>query len=189
MKILFLGYNKSETRLIDILENKGHKVQSTNQPVCSFQPYDLVISFGYRHLLKLETIKSATRPPINLHISNLPYNRGAHPNFWSWVENTPSGVSIHELDQGIDTGPIIFQEISNIKPTMTFSESYVLLLHQIEDLFINNLSRIIQFDYMAIEQTKTGTYHNAKDLPDWLDTWDIKISDAIKKYNEQQSTI
>ena len=24
---------------------------------------------------------------INLHISYLPYNRGAHPNFWSWVKN------------------------------------------------------------------------------------------------------
>ncbi|MCL0081308.1 hypothetical protein M1N64_03665 [Peptococcaceae bacterium] len=41
---------------------------------------------------------------INLHISFLPWNRGADPNFWSFIENAPVGVSIHYLDEGIDTG-------------------------------------------------------------------------------------
>ena len=43
-------------------------------------------------------------------MSYLPYNRGAHPNFWSFVNNTVKGVTIHEIDQGIDTGKIILQK-------------------------------------------------------------------------------
>jgi len=37
----------------------------------------------------------------------LPYNKGSHPNFWSFIENSPKGVSIHEIDEGIDTGKLI----------------------------------------------------------------------------------
>lgn len=43
-------------------------------------------------------------------MSYLPYNKGTHPNYWSFIENTPKGVMIHEIDKGIDTGNIIVQK-------------------------------------------------------------------------------
>jgi methionyl-tRNA formyltransferase len=46
---------------------------------------------------------------INTHPSLLPYNRGKHPNFWSIVEGAPFGVSLHLVDDGIDTGDIVAQ--------------------------------------------------------------------------------
>ena len=46
---------------------------------------------------------------INLHPSLLPHNRGKHYNFWSIVEGTPFGVTLHFVDQGIDSGDILFQ--------------------------------------------------------------------------------
>src|SRR5690606_983365 len=65
---------------------------------------DLLVSFGYRHILKDLSV-----PAVNIHISMLPWNRGADPNFWSWLDHTPKGVTVHLMDQGIDTGPIIAQ--------------------------------------------------------------------------------
>ena len=50
-------------------------------------------------------------------MSFLPYNRGSHPNFWSFVENTPKGVSIHEVSNGIDDGDIIFPYMSESQRT------------------------------------------------------------------------
>jgi len=47
---------------------------------------------------------------INLHPSLLPWNRGAHSNFWSFLEDTPKGVTIHIIDEGIDTGDILLQK-------------------------------------------------------------------------------
>jgi methionyl-tRNA formyltransferase len=46
---------------------------------------------------------------INTHPSYLPYNRGKHFTFWALVEQVPFGVSLHLVDDGIDTGPIIAQ--------------------------------------------------------------------------------
>ena len=71
---------------------------------------DLILSFGYNKIISKKILSKLPKPPINLHISYLPYNKGSHPNYWSFVENTPSGVSIHEVDEGIDTGKIIYRK-------------------------------------------------------------------------------
>ena len=39
---------------------------------------------------------------INLHNSFLPFNRGKHPYFWAFYEDSPYGVTIHKVDEGID---------------------------------------------------------------------------------------
>ena len=71
------------------------------------------MSFGYRKIIHNKILKKLHKPIVNLHISYLPYNRGSHPAFWAFLDRTPSGVTIHELDKGIDTGKIIFQKKSS----------------------------------------------------------------------------
>ena len=67
----------------------------------------------------------------------------AHPNFWSHFENTPSGVSIHEIDSGIDTGPIIFRKrIEPNDPQITLDASYKKLKFEIEELFKKNINSL-----------------------------------------------
>lgn len=48
---------------------------------------------------------------MNLHISYLPWNKGADPNFWSCIDGTPAGVTLHHIDAGVDTGDIIAQAL------------------------------------------------------------------------------
>ena len=151
MKILFLGYGKNETSLIDFLEERGHLLKNTSSKVNNFSDYDLVISFGYRHIIKDTELKSLKRPIINLHVSFLPFNRGSHPNFWSHFENTPSGVSIHEIDSGIDTGPIIFRKrIEFNDPQITLDASYKKLKFEIEELFKKNINSLELREYKSI---------------------------------------
>ena len=66
MKILFLGYDKKKTSLINFLEKRGHKVKHTLDKVNDFSAYDFVISFGYQHIIK--KFSTLARPIINLHI-------------------------------------------------------------------------------------------------------------------------
>ena len=115
MKILYLG---SKSKILDVLQ-RLYNVTQTEDIVNDLSYYDWVISYGYRHILKKQHIKSAKNPIINLHISFLPYNRGADPNYWSWVEDTPKGVTIHEIDEGIDTGDIIIQKQVNFNDNET----------------------------------------------------------------------
>ena len=44
---------------------------------------------------------------LNFHPSYLPYNRGKHTSFWSLVDQTPCGVSLHYIDACIDAGEIV----------------------------------------------------------------------------------
>ena len=55
--LLFLGYGRDETRLIDIIESEGVQVQITNERISWSSEYDLVVSFGYRHIIKADQIK------------------------------------------------------------------------------------------------------------------------------------
>ena len=83
MKCLFLGYNRKKTKLIKLLEAKGYKVHNINRKISfsDIKNNDLYISFGYRKIIPKKILKKTKRPIINLHLSFLPYNRGAHPNF------------------------------------------------------------------------------------------------------------
>lgn len=184
LAIGFLGYDEDETMLIRHLRSKGNIVTSTTMPVDDLSMFDLVISFGYRHILKQHVIETSKRPILNLHMSYLPYNRGAHPNFWSWIEGTPRGVTIHEIDSGLDTGPIALQSLANITSTgMTFRQTYALLFSMLETLFVENCDRILLGDYIPAPQTGQGTSHRTRDLPGWMTSWDIPIDEAVQRFN------
>ena len=100
----------------------------------------MVIAIFYPPIL----VNNCGCPIINLHLSYLPFNRGAHPNFWSFYENTPSGVSIHLIDAGIDSGPILFQKEIKFKNEITFIQTYNRLFIEMENLFILNIDLILQ---------------------------------------------
>ena len=94
---------------------------------------EMGISYGYRHILKKDVLDVC--PFINMHISYLPWNRGADPNIWSWVEDTPKGVTIHYIDEGIDTGDIIAQRQVEMDTNETLATSYEKLQDEMVRLF------------------------------------------------------
>ena len=63
-------------------------------------------------LIRPELFTLAPRGTLNIHTGITPEYRSADPIFWALYDNAPDkvGVTIHFVDQGIDTGPIIFQE-------------------------------------------------------------------------------
>ena len=154
IKCLFLGYTKKETKLIKLLENKGCEVKNLSRKIKihDTKGFHLFISFGYRHIITEKIIKKIKGPLINLHLSYLPYNRGAHPNFWSFVDNAPSGVSIVEIDKGIDTGSIIYQDTTQVKsddnfityPLYQYALAIPLLKQVLEDLRLKLESKSIR---------------------------------------------
>tara|TARA_B100001287_G_C22655258_1_gene517338 strand:- start:397 stop:978 length:582 start_codon:yes stop_codon:yes gene_type:complete len=179
--ILFLGYDKSENSLMEFLTERGHEVLHSKKKINSIENFDLVVSYGYRYIIPKKVLSSST-PIINLHMSFLPFNRGAHPNFWSHFDNTPSGVTIHLIDEGIDTGDCLFQKKVFInKEKMTFLSSYLLLKEEIEDLFKKNYESIINLDFKPKKYSSVGTFHLKKDLPKNFAGWNEIISEEINR--------
>jgi methionyl-tRNA formyltransferase len=193
-KILFLGYSKKETQILDFLNKKKDiKVTNYNKKLKtnSLKGFDLVICFGYRHIIDESIIKANNIPIINLHIGYLPYNRGAHPNFWSFVENTPSGVTIHKINKNVDTGKIIDQKqidfnLQKNRNKLTFRDTYKVLIREIENLFINNFDGIITNNYKEFVQIGRGTFHKKNDLPDFMKNWDQNIYKTVIKFQRQR---
>ena len=188
MKITFLGYSSKKTSLIKFLRSKKNTVnvfgnKSINKKTLANS--DLIISFGYKRIIKSNLLKFSKRPILNLHISYLPYNRGSHPNFWSFMENTPKGVTIHEMNKRVDKGSIVFRKkISfKMKKNLTFKATYNVLLKEIEKLFIKNYSKIISGNYSKKKIKLKGSFHRKSQLPKDIKNWNIKILEYLKYYN------
>ena len=187
LQCLFLGYNEKKTKLINFLKEKKIQVKNLGDDISlkDAQKADIIISFGYKKLIKKEIINKLSRPAINLHMSLLPYNRGSHPNFWSLVNKTPKGITIHEVDDGADTGKIIFQKEYEIDPRLekfsTFKKTYDFLFLELENLFIDNFDKIATQNYNPKKQEKVFPLKKDSDLPSNIDSWDINILKYINK--------
>jgi len=184
-RILFLGYSSQETTLIAALEARGCVVTHSADKLTDFSGYDLIVSFGYRHIIKAESLHNAGAPIINLHISLLPWNRGAHPNFWAFVDGTPHGVTIHLIDEGIDTGAILFQkEVQFAAHEDSFALTHKRLITEIEALFIAHLDDMLLRPLQPRAQTGTGSLHRLADLPKDFPGWHVRIADYLRTHKK-----
>jgi methionyl-tRNA formyltransferase len=80
----------------------------TIQTIRDLQP-EIGVSAYFGYILQREMLDIFPRGVLNLHPAFLPYNRGANPNVWPIIEGTPAGVTLHWMDEGIDTGPIVLR--------------------------------------------------------------------------------
>jgi len=121
-KILFLG--PEDSPLITWLTEQGEQViQTADKLTLEFlgkERFLFVVSYGYRYIITKDILDEFPDRAINLHIAYLPWNRGADPNFWSFVYGTPKGVTIHYLNEGVDTGDIIVQQEADVNLSQDF---------------------------------------------------------------------
>lgn len=169
MKVLFLTNNEITKPLIEWLEQHAKEEvvlcseKLTLSCVKHLNPY-ILISYNCEHIITEDIINLMNGRIINLHISLLPWNRGAEPNLWSFLEGTPKGVTIHLVDKGIDTGDILLQkEIRLNERTETLESSYKKLHNEIQKLFIANWDGIKNFKISPEPQLGKGSFHYQKD--------------------------
>lgn len=70
---------------------------------------DLGLLMWWPRIIKPPLLGLPKRGFVNTHPSLLPHNRGKHYNFWAIVEQAPFGVTLHLVEEGVDTGAIIAQ--------------------------------------------------------------------------------
>lgn len=77
--------------------------------VVQLQTLDLLIVCRY-NLLEQAIFQAPKLACLNVHSSLLPNYRGVHPVSWALIRGEQeTGVTIHHIDSGIDTGPIVLQ--------------------------------------------------------------------------------
>jgi methionyl-tRNA formyltransferase len=182
MKALVLGYSPEETAIHSGLGQLGFQVSWSQDEIgpTLLSGFEIVVSFGYRHKIPDSMIQRYRSKLVNLHISLLPWNKGAHPNFWSFYESTPSGVTIHEVTSELDSGPILLsKEFVFDTKAMTFSDTYWQLRQGVEELFLANAIELSKSAIPSAKQAELGSYHSSKELPRGFRGWDTLIHDEI----------
>lgn len=108
----------SELNNIPIDKSKIFNVESVNsdqtKAVLKEINPSVVIVNGTR-IISEEILNCIPAKFINMHTGITPLYRGIHGAYWALVENNKKacGVTVHLVDQGIDTGNILEQEIIN----------------------------------------------------------------------------
>lgn len=89
---------------------------------------DLVVVVAYGRLLPQEVLDIPTYGCINLHVSMLPAYRGAAPIQWAVINGEKStGVTVMQMDAGLDTGAILAQQAVEIAPNATAGDVFELV--------------------------------------------------------------
>ena len=102
---------------------------------------------------------------VNFHPSLLPYNRGKHYNFWTIVEDTPFGVTLHFVDEGIDSGDILFQSAIEKSWEDTGGSLYSKATKAMAKLFKDRYLDIVEGRYRRTRQDiELGKLHYAREL-------------------------
>jgi methionyl-tRNA formyltransferase len=165
MKILVLSPHP--VALLGALKGTGDEIWTTSERLIEEPNVDFVVSYGYRHILREPLLSRFNRRIINIHISMLPWNRGADPNFWSWFDGTPKGTSIHYIDAGIDTGDLLAQAGLVFSEYETLASSYVKLHEKAINLFSETWPLIRADKISAVRQEGLGSYHRSRDKEAW----------------------
>jgi methionyl-tRNA formyltransferase len=93
------------------------------EQIAALEP-DLGLSLFFAYIMRPEFLEIFPREVINLHPGYLPYNRGVYANVFSILDDAPAGVTLHYVDQGVDTGDIIARLPVLVEPDDTGKTLY-----------------------------------------------------------------
>lgn len=140
---------------------------------------DIILVYSMSQLLKENIFNIPKYKTINLHPSLLPNYRGPNPWFWIYYNmDMKSGVTLHYIDKGEDSGDIIYQEEYSIKPGMRSKDMQDLAIGKIgTSLFLKaldnykNLPRIkqkkIDQSYIRARNIKDSEHQNFIKFKEW----------------------
>jgi len=177
MNVLILaGENELATRIGQWLKAEQ---RWTTEPVAPHlvEWADIGVSCGYRHIVQPEVLN--VLKIVNIHTGYLPFNRGAYPNIWPILDKSPAGATIHWMDAGLDTGPIIDQKEVSVEPWDTAFSLYRKLEDVAFDLFTICWDRIADGSVTSIDQLVNGEPHRTKELKDV--TLDLNESRSVRE--------
>jgi methionyl-tRNA formyltransferase len=189
--VVFLGINDAGMRVYEWLCDREsvfvHSLLTTKEQLRSIEAIqpDYIVSYGYRHIVPESILELPIKGCLNLHPSLLPFNRGANPNVWSIVDGTPAGVTLHYMDDGVDTGKIVAQR----EVEQTFADTGKSLYERLEDAQVTLFQQVwpdIESGTVSGEEqaTDAGTTHRAAEFEE-LCQLDPNKEIQIKKFLDQ----
>ena len=152
--------------------------------VAELKPDLLVLAF-VTDFVPADMIMLATQGGINYHPSLLPKYRGAAPIQWAILNNEPkTGLTVMRMDEGLDTGPILFKREVPILEDETAGQLHDRLSQLAGEVIIEALAHMAQTQVKEVPQDDSLATYASKierddSLVDWKETA-IRISCLIR---------
>jgi len=143
----------AEKLSIDFLPIKN---VNSSDSINMFKKYeaDLFISMSFNQILKSEILQVVPLGFINCHAGKLPFYRGRNILNWALINDEKEyGVTVHYVDEGVDTGDIIEQEVEPI----TDHDNYATLL----DRAVQLCAKVL---FKAVSKIEAGTVTRKKQI-------------------------
>jgi phosphoribosylglycinamide formyltransferase-1 len=119
----------------------------------------LVVLAGYMHLLDRAFLQEFPDAVINVHPALLPAFPGANPVQDQIAYGAKvSGVTVHFVDDGVDTGPIILQEAVTL-PSTRDQEEILTALHRTEHDLLPRAIRLFARGAVHIDSANPRHVH------------------------------
>jgi methionyl-tRNA formyltransferase len=104
---------------------------------------DLAVVVAYGKILPPEVLATPRHGCLNVHASLLPKYRGAAPIQWAIIRGeTESGVTLMQMDAGMDTGDMLLRRQVSVPKAMTAGELYQVLAPVGAQLLLEGLGRL-----------------------------------------------
>ncbi len=124
----------------------------------------LFLSVEFDRIIKTAKFKSDKL--FNIHFSLLPEYKGMYPSVFPILHNKKhSGVTLHRIRDGIDTGEIIKQQSFAIEESDTSLDIYKKLINSGTDMAISNIENLLNDKFTCRQQeARYSTYFSANTI-------------------------
>lgn len=146
---------------------------------------DLIFVVAFGQILTKRFIMIPRWGAVNIHASLLPKYRGAAPIQRAILNNEPvTGVTVMRIDEGLDSGPILYQEEVPVQPDETAGQLHDRLAYRSVDVVISFLRLMSEKKLKPIPQDHSSATYAPKIGKDMaLIKWDldaVRISSLIR---------
>lgn len=157
--------NNNHTRLqriaeqnnIEFIREQNVNSGSVKERLLKIEP-DLIISVHLRKILSKEIFSIAKKGAMNVHPSLLPKYRGLSPQHQAIIHgDSESGVTVHSIDESVDTGNIIIQETIAIENDDYISDFQFKMLEVYKRIVVRAIERISDKNFIPVKQQKENT--------------------------------
>ncbi|GHO48407.1 methionyl-tRNA formyltransferase [Ktedonospora formicarum] len=150
----------------------------THATLAGYEP-DLICVACFSRLLPASLLHLPRLGCLNVHPSLLPANRGPEPLFWTFREHAhETGVSIHLMNENMDSGPIVLQERIEVLEGISYEQLEERCARLGGDLLARAAWQLYRGEVELIEQDDTqSSYHRFPGEDDFIvhvDQWDAR---------------
>ena len=129
------------------LPSKGRKRESFDLEVVDrlkeYQP-DYVVLAGYMRVLSPAFVRAFAGRIVNIHPADTHQHQGLHAYEWAFDNRLPeTKITVHLVDEGLDTGPILAQQVVNLVGADTLAEVQRRGLAVEHTLYANTLANLL----------------------------------------------